>query len=340
MGDETNLNIIFPFYVNERTGNTCFIDGILTKIFPDNTENHPENNDSDQDNGRSLACKIISEYTKDIERMLGSKALAPMTEYILGGLNTVSDTTSIQGISLKTTFAYLKDTLLNDERPKDDVVDALGDLLQTDTTYTAHIALLKFYGLDPKTIKIYFQKINSLPDNDKLKSCFSSIGIFGMRFIIINYLITQFTSKIDRERHFDFRIFGEIFALYITHVTDLPASIESLSTESLMKIMLRTVFHDGMLFREWQFYAKRSISVMSTHGKSHTMREKSKEKKEQPLLRVAQIVFEKLNSSDNNTSLSELADAIRKSAEFKEYNLSKRRIEDEVRKLKKKQKQP
>jgi len=338
MGDEINQNIIFPFYVNERTGNTCFIDGILTKLFPDNTENQSENNDSDQDNERSLVCKIISEYTNDIERMLGSKALAPMTEYILGGLNTVSDTTSIQGINLKTAFAYLKDTLLNDERPKDDVVDALGDLLQTDTTYTAHIALLKFYGLDPKTIKIYFQKINNLPDNDKLKTCFSSIGIFGMRFIIANYLITQFESDIERERHFDFRIFGEIFALYITHVTDLPASIESLSTESLMQIMLRTVFNEGMIFRECQFYSERSLRAMSTHGTSHTMRKKSKEKK-QHFLRVAQIIFEKLNSPDNNKSLSELADDIRKSAEFKEYSLGKRRIEDEVRKLKKEQKQ-
>ncbi|BAH76741.1 hypothetical protein [Solidesulfovibrio magneticus] len=336
MGDEINQNIIFPFYLNERTGNTSFIDGILTKLFLGNAKNK----DSNQINERSLACKIINEYTNDIEQILYSKALAPMTEYILEGLSAISDTTSIQGISLKTTFTYLKDTLLNDERPKDDVVDALGELLQTDTTYTAHIGLLKFYGLDPKTIKIYFEKINNLQDNEKLKACFSSIGIFGMRFIIINYLITQFTSKIERERHFDFRIFGEIFALYVTHVTDLPASIESLSTESLMQIMLRTVFHDGIIFREWQFYAERSIRAMSTHGKSHTMRETSKKKKEQPLFHAAQIIFEKLKSPDNNKSLSELADDVRKSAGFEEYNLGKRRIEDEVRKLKKKQKQP
>jgi hypothetical protein len=339
MSNKEEKTPIFPFYIfggnEESTFPTGFTGNIFTRYFETLNKNQGDSINFDISNGFK---KIILQYIDELERVLASDSIKTLEQCLSDGLQGIDEDAPDEFICIKRNFLYIKESLLSNERPTNESVEALHRALKSDRSLQTHLFLLRYFGLNIQEIKLYFEKINSIPESQMLRQCFCSVGITGLRALTNEIIAFNFSVDIDRQSLLTFRFYCEVMALYIQHINDTMSMSETTSPGIIIHQLLRTAFYDGQLFRECQFYSEKSLAVMATVGCSHASRHATKPKKEF-YARAVERCLAKINDPRRKKNRAKIIEEIAGSQEFKDHNLSRRTIADMIRTAIKKQKQ-
>lgn len=322
---------LFPFYTYGANDVAMFASSFTGKIFTKYFESYAEKGDANRDCiDIDITSDICSQYTKELEDILTSESIKNLQERLSDGLECIDEEVPDEFICVKRNFLCIKESVLNGVEPSNESISQLYKTLKSDTLLECHLYLLKYFGLNIEKIKSYFQKINSFRDNFTLRQCFCSIGITGLRVLTNEIIVLNFTSDLDRPTLLSFRHYCELHALYIMHINDTLDTPDASNPEVMIHQLLRTAFYEGQIFREGQFYTEKSLAVMLTVGGSHKCRHATKPKKELYEQAVNRCL-KKINDPQRKKNRARIIEEIAGSAEFKEKNLSTRKIADMIR---------
>ena len=338
MSNKEEKTPIFPFYIYGGNEESTFATGFSGKIFT----RYFEGLNDDQDHPRPLdisieLSNISMQYIGELKRVLTSDSIQTLEQCLSDGLQGIDDDAPDEFICVRRNFLYIKETLLNNEQPTNESIETMRKALISDRSLQTHMFLLRYFGLNIQDIKLYFEKINLLPEAQMLRKCFCSIGIIGLRALTNEIIAFNFSVDIDRQSLLTFRFYCEVMALYIQHISDTLCMSETANPGIIIHQLLRTAFYDGQLFRECQFYTEKSLEVMATIGGSHKSRQATKPKKEFYALAVEKCL-KKINDPRRKKNRARIIEEIAGSQEFKDHNLSRRTIADMIRTAIKKQK--